>query len=164
MSGAKERIIKYLDFKGIGKREFYRKIGVSNGFLDSGKEIGTDKVEIIMDNLPELNILWLLTGKGEMESTKKMSGNLSGNLSGNFENIHEIAGKMSGNLDSSENLGFDIDSKCKNCQILTKKYFEAVDLIKARDLSIERLIALNAHLQGEIEECKGIVPKTGTNN
>ena len=62
----KEKIIKYLNFKNISKRDFYRQTGLSNGFLDSGKHIGSDNIKLIVDNYHDLNLDWLVMDEGEM--------------------------------------------------------------------------------------------------
>ncbi len=61
-----ERILLYLDSKGISKYKFSKDLGVSNGFLDKKREIGTDKYANILEYFPDINPEWLLTGKGEM--------------------------------------------------------------------------------------------------
>jgi hypothetical protein len=60
------RIIEYLTSKGLSKYQFYKSTGLSNGFLDKEGSIGTDSCEKISYVYPDLNILWLITGKGEM--------------------------------------------------------------------------------------------------
>lgn len=62
----KEKIVQYLKVKKISKNKFYKKTGFSVGFLDSGSSLGVDKLRIIIDNYPDFNSSWLLTGKGEM--------------------------------------------------------------------------------------------------
>ncbi len=62
----KERILQYLEFKDISRGKFCRKIGVSNGFLSSGKHIGSEKLKIIRDNYADLNMDWLIYDEGEM--------------------------------------------------------------------------------------------------
>ena len=61
-----QRIKKFIDYKGITKYEFHKVNGFSNGFLDKDREIGTNKCAKILENYPEINLIWLLTGKGEM--------------------------------------------------------------------------------------------------
>lgn len=61
-----KRIIQFIDYKGISKYKFYKKTGLSNGFLDKKGTIGADKCEIIYSYYPEIDLEWLLTGKGEM--------------------------------------------------------------------------------------------------
>lgn len=63
---AVKRMLQYLDKKGISKYKFYKTTGLSNGFLDKGDNIGSDKCEIILSHYPDLRVEWLITGKGEM--------------------------------------------------------------------------------------------------
>jgi len=62
----RERIIKYIESKGVSKYKFYKTTGLSNGFLDKEGAIGSDKCEIIIYHYTDLNPTWLLTGNGEM--------------------------------------------------------------------------------------------------
>lgn len=64
--GAIQRLNEYVERKGISKYRFYKESGLSNGFLDKGENIGTDKCEKIIYAYPDINPLWLLTGEGEM--------------------------------------------------------------------------------------------------
>ena len=66
MSNSIERLLKYIDYQGDTKYKFYKKTGLSNGFLDKNRNIGSDKCEIISVYYPNLNLDWLITGKGEM--------------------------------------------------------------------------------------------------
>lgn len=50
---------------------FEKSIGVANGYVNSiSKSIGIDKISLILEKYPNLNIEWLLTGRGEMLKTK----------------------------------------------------------------------------------------------
>jgi len=64
--GIRERIKQYIENKGISKYKFYQKIEVANGFLDKEGNIGSDKCEKIIYQYPDINIEWLITGKGSM--------------------------------------------------------------------------------------------------
>ena len=66
MHNSKTRVLEYIDYKGISKNEFYKKTGLSNGFLDKTNNIGADKLEIIISIYNDLNLFWVITGKGEM--------------------------------------------------------------------------------------------------
>ena len=65
-----ERIYNYLAIKKITPYEFERKCEVSNGYLNSRKTgtrgIGSEILEKIYKNYPDLNLIWLITGDGEM--------------------------------------------------------------------------------------------------
>lgn len=63
----KERLVAFLEYKGINKSEFGRMIGVSNAYISSiRKSIQPDKVERIAAAFPDLNVSWLVTGEGDM--------------------------------------------------------------------------------------------------
>jgi len=66
MSTIRERILEFIDYKKISNREFNRIIGVSPGFLGSNSDIGSKVVSKIMDNFPEISLMWLISGKGDM--------------------------------------------------------------------------------------------------
>lgn len=61
-----ERILQILEYKGISKYKFHKDLGLSNGFLDKSRDIGTDKYAKILEYFPDINPTWLLTGEGEM--------------------------------------------------------------------------------------------------
>ncbi|SOS48411.1 conserved hypothetical protein [Tenacibaculum dicentrarchi] len=76
---SKEKILKYLDYKGFTAYQFQKKTGLSNGVLKSGKDFGVDKVKVIRDNYLDLSMDWLLFDEGEMvvssvkeENTQKL--------------------------------------------------------------------------------------------
>lgn len=62
----KEKIIKYLEIKGITKNKFYKDTGLSVGFLDSGNSLGVDKLKRIADNYHDFNYDHLITGRGDV--------------------------------------------------------------------------------------------------
>lgn len=62
----KDRLLKYIDFKGVTKSYFEKNIGAGNGYINNVKTIGSDKLEDIINKYPDLNIEWLLTGRGDM--------------------------------------------------------------------------------------------------
>lgn len=63
---AKRNLLIYLKKKSISKAEFYKKTGVSNGFLDKSDHISTSNLEIILNYYEDLSSDWLITGKGNM--------------------------------------------------------------------------------------------------
>lgn len=66
-STVKERLIKFITYKGISKNKFEIICGLSTGYVGNiRKSIQPDKIKIIAHNFPELNTGWLLTGEGEM--------------------------------------------------------------------------------------------------
>ena len=64
--GAKHNLLKYLEIKNEKKPDFYRKTGLSNGFLDKNEHISSKNLEIIISIYTDLNLYWLITGEGSM--------------------------------------------------------------------------------------------------
>lgn len=63
---ARKRILEYIDLKGITKYKFYKDVGLSNGYLDKEGNIGSDICEKISYQYDDLDLTWLITGKGSM--------------------------------------------------------------------------------------------------
>jgi hypothetical protein len=68
----KERILIFLDLKGIKREVFYRETGISaSTFKGIGlkSELGVDKLLKVLIAYPELNnyVLWLIKGEGNIE-------------------------------------------------------------------------------------------------
>lgn len=66
ISPIKQRILLFAASLGISKRDFYTKIGVSRGTLESKTGITEDVVTKFFATYPEVSIEWLMTGRGEM--------------------------------------------------------------------------------------------------
>jgi hypothetical protein len=65
----KERILQFVDYKELNKEIFFKKIDTaSTNFRGKGakSDLGSDKIVKILTEFPEINMEWLLTGKGEM--------------------------------------------------------------------------------------------------
>ena len=65
-----DRVFQYIDYKGIKPIPFEKKIGLSNGYLGKQQkrnaDLGESIILKIVENCPEINPYWLLTGNGEM--------------------------------------------------------------------------------------------------
>ncbi len=74
----KKRIKDFCKAEGITISAFEYNIGVSNGYVNAiSKSLGIDKLNTILEKYSNLNIEWLLTGKGEMLKTKRTSQHTS---------------------------------------------------------------------------------------
>ena len=65
-SPIKQRILQYIEILGISKREFYKKIDVSRGTLESDSGITEDIMAKFITTFEEISPEWLITGTGEM--------------------------------------------------------------------------------------------------
>ncbi len=66
ISPIKQRILFFAGTLGISKRDFYSKIGVSRGTLESRTGITEDVVTKFFATYPEVSVEWLMTGVGDM--------------------------------------------------------------------------------------------------
>lgn len=57
-----DRILKIIELNNINKSQFYKKTGLSNGFLDKVKDVGASKIEDILKTFPEISAEWLIMG------------------------------------------------------------------------------------------------------
>lgn len=63
----KERLISFIEYKGLSKNKFEQICGFSKRYVSNiSVSLQPDKIERISLNFPDLNIGWLLTGEGEM--------------------------------------------------------------------------------------------------
>lgn len=72
----KQRLIEYLRLKNISKTDFANSIGVSHSYLTSMRSgMPASKLALVQREYPDLNIEWLVTGRGNMLNTPQ--GNMS---------------------------------------------------------------------------------------
>jgi len=136
-NSVKNRLIAFIKYKHLTKTAFGESIGVSNAFVTSiRRSIAPDKVQSIASAYPELNMDWLLYGKGKMLLTpdsnseevplpdtsgrgdpSSSSMTVGGNVSGNGNNISH---------NDSENIAGMIALQ-KGYQELLKKSQEQID-------------------------------------
>ena len=74
MIKAVDRLMQFIQFTGLSARQFDISIGASNGYtlrmLKNNASIGSDVIENIIASYPQLNLVWLITGEGEMLKSK----------------------------------------------------------------------------------------------
>ena len=85
----KQRLLDFIYHLRVSQKDFCDALGVSNSYVHSiRKSIAPEKLSAISAQYPELNIEWLLTGKGEMlNSGRAVSGSVvvtnNGQITGN---------------------------------------------------------------------------------
>ena len=65
-----DRLMQFIKYAGLSARQFDLSIGASNGYTlrmkKNSASIGSDVIENILKAYPQLNVIWLITGEGEM--------------------------------------------------------------------------------------------------
>ncbi len=117
---------------GISKRDFYAKIGVSRGTLESKTGITEDIIAKFFATYPEVSIEWLMLGVGEMLKTKRTS-----KIKTDCEEVI-IKDKVSENTEHTQPSNPMID--------------RLFDLLAAKDKEIGDLREDNGRLKARIDE------------
>lgn len=71
-SPIKQNILLYLAEKGVTSYEFYKASGVTRGILQQNNGISEDNIARFLAYAPDVNIEWLITGKGDMLRNKEV--------------------------------------------------------------------------------------------
>lgn len=70
-----DRLMQFIKHAGLSARKFDLSIGASNGYTlrmqKNHASVGSDVIENILNTYPQLNVVWLITGQGEMLKTKE---------------------------------------------------------------------------------------------
>ncbi|WP_323788861.1 hypothetical protein [Psychroserpens sp.] len=77
MSKTVHRIIELISELKLSARQFDISIGTANGYIlrmqKNNASVGSDVIERIVKEYPQVNLVWLITGKGEMFITEQES-------------------------------------------------------------------------------------------
>lgn len=93
----KNRIKTYCKAENLPISTFEKSIGASNGYVNAiSKSIGIEYLSKIIEIYSNLNLEWLLTGKGEMLKTKRTQ------IQQNGDNLTDSIDKDSNNLSNSQ--------------------------------------------------------------
>ena len=112
MGNAKNRLLSFLKFLKMGQNAFEEKVGISRSYLSNNKgSIGSDVINKIYEAYPELNLEWLIAGKGEMLKngiTPAKSDDLTTKNDIYREKYYDLLEKYTQKLETNEQLRIDI--------------------------------------------------------
>ena len=137
----KEKIRQYLNSKGISKNSFYQKTGFAIGFLNSGKSLGADKLETIIDNYPDLSLEWLVLGKGDMIKPSTIT-NGSGVVISGDNNTNNNVDNRQYYSDSPDVLKAQIELLDERIKEKDAQIKEKDAQIKEKDAQINKLLSI----------------------
>lgn len=116
----KDRLLKYIEYKEISKLDFTKKANLVQGFFNKGQGFNVIYLKNILNAFPDLNLEWLITGKGEM--IKKVSAEA--------EQIKEIQEKLK--------LYEDLISSLKETNELLKKQLAECERNQKNSINISK--------------------------
>jgi len=124
MSKAIHRLGQFIKHVGLSARQFDLSIGAGNGYtlrmIRNSASIGTDVIETVLREYPQLSVVWLITGEGEMLKPNKEVANfdqLSIEKQQRIEKLIEIKMKKQHQKELKSligNINKEIDSSIKN--------------------------------------------------
>ena len=107
----KQRLIEFINHKGISQGRFERLCNLSNGYVNNLKKtVGIEKTHCIAEAFPELNIEWLLYGEGAMLKPQQPQSVSQSNF---FGNNNYVVG--SSNITGDNNNSVATEVECPRC-------------------------------------------------
>lgn len=76
----KERVMQLLEVKGVAKENFFAEIGMTSAnFRGTAKQtpLNSNAIANIFTTIPDVNLEWLITGKGDMFKSKQSTASSS---------------------------------------------------------------------------------------
>lgn len=137
-SNIKERVVQFIETQKLTKEFFFKKIGTTSAnFRGDAKKTPLNSTVIanIFSLFPQINLEWLITGKGEMlklEENKQTP---------DVNNCNEVAfaiNKEDGYIKSLEN---NIKDLRNNIEDLRNNIEDLRKTIETKDVEINRLVA-----------------------
>ena len=148
--GLKERLLLFIDYKGISTQKFERIVGLSNASVskmgDNTRQSTLDKISI---SFPDLDIAWLKTGIGNMINENKNTagrdnygvqgnGDIKSSYNTNVGNTVSVTMPESGTQKIIKPTG---EVEIHRLDPSDKSNSEELDRLKQRIQDLERIIA-----------------------
>jgi hypothetical protein len=144
----KENILQYIELQGISKYDFYKKTGITRGVLDQNTGISEENIAKFIAYFDNINIEWLILGKGSMfkEDAIKDNPQLSSKSNINTNILAKQFVKVKKKDNPDEN--YPLES-CPNCSVLNNE-------LKATERALQHAEKALEHAESEIESRKEI--------
>ena len=140
MAKAIDRFYQYLNHKSIKPVSFEKTAGLSNGYLGKqlkrSADLGETIILKIIENCPDLDLIWFLTGKGEMLNSKIDLCKNENSENENFQHLNELIKAYIKTIDSQTKT---IESQSTTIEVQKvlidtfNKKFVAVDMVNWED-------------------------------
>lgn len=91
ISPIKNKILQYIEYKGISKYKFYQESGITRGVLDKESGISEDNIAKFIAYAPEVDLSWLFLDQGKMLKNKEIEKTFE---IGDFKNGKKLQPEM----------------------------------------------------------------------
>lgn len=105
------RLKIFIKSKRLGQTKFEELVGFSRGYISRVKpSIGVNKLLNIIEIFPDLNLDWLITGKGEMKDSSIKSDSIEQTIGSEEEGSIEYKNKYLELLEENRLLRIEIEN------------------------------------------------------
>ena len=140
----KERLKEFVSKQGLGQNAFEKKVGIAVGYLSSKSvSVTSDTIEKVIENFPNLNLDWLITGEGDM---LKNTGTMTGSNQGDGNKIEY---KNGGNVGVGNTVNVTLP-EIGTQKIIKPDSTVEVTLIEPNDVASDKLERENEALKAKI--------------
>lgn len=146
--GLKERLLLFIEYKGISTQKFERIVGLSNASVSKmGDNTRQSTLDKISTSFPDLDIAWLKTGIGNMINENKNTAgrdNYGSQGSGDNKSSYSNVGntKISVTMpESGTQKIINPNGKVEIYRTEPSEYLEEINKLKQRIQDLERIIA-----------------------
>lgn len=150
MGEIQERFLKFIEYLKMTTAEFEQTVGVGNGFVaNTTSRMRNGSKKLISSHYPELNMDWLVNGKGEMLN-KSNTINSYGKDSANSSDGNST--QVSGNNSTINNYITEEDN-------YSEKNPNSIDIIEHQRIVIEKLQRQIDRQQDQIDAIQDVKNK-----
>lgn len=100
----REKLLIYIDFKRMNRKQFIEKSGLTNGFFGTNGSIESKKLESILKFNTDLSADWLLRDEGEMIRNLETNTNPSSQCDEKNALIDYLKEQLAKQTEMSQNL------------------------------------------------------------
>lgn len=156
MNTIKERLIYYIESKGMTQTAFAKSIGKTDKYFASFKSPRIETLDVIHGLYPDLNINWLLYNDGCMLSESKVDSDIPGMSLPKMPEVPKIPVNQENN-DAIEALMNVINVQKESLKFVTDSLIKQVE--EERELRNNKLAELEKHVLFQNEQIKKLIAK-----
>lgn len=122
-----ERLLSFINQKGVSRNAFYARTGIGNGAIDKKGGMNSSSIEKVLEEFPDLNLYWLITGKKDKQGAAivDIESDKSSELLDAYRKITQLREKLDKAEEELENANQEL--RLKDAQIIeiTKNLMDA---------------------------------------
>ena len=127
-----DRINLFVQYKEITINKFEITAGLTRGSLRNIKQsIGSEKIALIMQAIPELSIEWLILGDGDGRNMLNSSSSINEDHNIANNDISELILNLSKTISDQQGKISSLTEQLKNEEVINNKLRNEIELLKS---------------------------------